>query len=142
MPDKFESGTLNSIGVVGLNAGINTIQKIGLDRILEHEQQLIRILQEAFQQDSRVRLIGSPDYTKRVGVLSMQFLTVDNALVAYELSKQFGISSRVGLHCAPLAHEAYDTYPTGTVRFSTSFLNTVEELHYAVAGIKEILSQG
>ncbi|MBS7526413.1 aminotransferase class V-fold PLP-dependent enzyme [Fusibacter paucivorans] len=142
MPDRYESGTLNSLGIVGLHAGINTIQKIGLDRVLEHEQQLIRILQEAFQQDSRVRLIGNPDYSKRVGVLSMQFLTIDNALVAYELSKQFGISTRVGLHCSPLAHQVYNTYPSGTVRFSTSFLNTVEELHYAVAGIKEILSQG
>ena len=142
LPDRFESGTLNTLGIAGLNAGINTIQKIGIDRILEHEQQLIKILQEAFQNDSRVALIGNPDYTKRVGVLSMQFNTIDNALMAFELSKQFGISVRVGLQCSPLAHEHYGTFPTGTLRFSTSFLNTIEEMHYTVAGIKEILAQG
>jgi len=141
MPDRYESGTLNSLGIVGLHAGLQTINAIGIDRVLEHEQQLIKILQDAFEQDSRVRLIGNMDYTKRVGVLSMDFMTVDNAVAAYELSKQFTITTRVGLQCSPLAHKAYGTYPQGTVRFSTSFLNTVDEMYYVVDAVKQILSQ-
>jgi cysteine desulfurase family protein len=141
MPDRFESGTQNTLGIVGLHAGLQTIKAIGLDRILEHEQQLIKILQDAFEQDSRVRLIGNMDYTKRVGVLSMDFVTIDNAVAAYELNKQFAVTTRVGLQCSPLAHRVYDTYPQGTVRFSTSFLNTVDEMHYVVDAVKQILSQ-
>lgn len=141
LPDRFESGTLNALGICGLLAGIQTLEKIGLDRVLEHEQQLIKILQEAFINDPRVTIVGNPDYTKRVGVLSIKLNTMDNALFAYELSKQFGVSVRVGLQCAPQAHEQYGSFPVGTVRFSTSFLNTIEEMHYAVASAKDILAQ-
>jgi len=140
MPDIFEAGTLNTLGIIGLNEGILTVESVGIDRILEHEQQLITTLQNAFKEDSRVRIIGNPNPMKRVGILSLDFLTCDNSLIAHELSKTYEISTRVGLHCAPFTHRAYGTFPKGTVRFSTSFLNTYEEIYYTIDAIKRTIS--
>jgi cysteine desulfurase family protein len=141
MPDKFESGTQNTPGILGLKAGIEYIRSVGLESIQEKETGLIRKFQSAFENDSRVRIIGNSDPSKRVGILAMDFLTMDNSTVVHELSKSYDISTRGGLHCAPLAHKAYGTYPRGTVRFSVSHFTNDAEISYAIEAIKKILHQ-
>lgn len=141
MPDKFESGTQNTLGMLGLKAGIEYIRSIGLEQIKTRENSLIQKFQNAFENDSRVRIIGNLDTSKRVGIIAMDFLTLDNSTVVYELSKTFDISTRGGLHCAPLAHKAYGTYPRGTVRFSVSHFTKDDEIHYAIEAIQKILHQ-
>ncbi len=141
MPDKFESGTQNSLGMLGLKAGIEYIRSIGLEQIKAKENSLIQKFQNAFEHDPRVRVIGNPDTNMRVGILSMDFLTLDNSTVVHELSKTYDISTRGGLHCAPLAHKAYGTYPKGTVRFSISHFTKDDEINYAIDAIKKILHQ-
>lgn len=141
MPDKFESGTQNTLGILGLKAGIEYIRSIGLNQIMTIERNLIQQFQSAFEQDTRVRIIGSLDTNNRVGIMAMEFLTIDNSFVVHELSKTYNISTRGGLHCAPLAHQAYGTYPKGTIRFSVSHFTQEGEIQYAIDAIRKILNQ-
>lgn len=141
MPDKFESGTQNILGILGLKAGIEYVRSIGLEQIRNHENRLIMMFQNAFENDPRVKIIGNLDTNMRVGILAMDFLTLDNSTMVYELSKTYDISTRGGLHCAPLAHKAYGSYPNGTVRFSVSHFTTDDEIEYAIEVISKILHQ-
>ena len=64
-----------------------------------------------------IRLAGSWELTRRVGVISVDFETIDNAEAAYQLEQDYGILTRCGLHCAPAAHKTLGTFPQGAVRF-------------------------
>jgi selenocysteine lyase/cysteine desulfurase len=72
-------------------------------------------------------------------VVSLDFEGWDNAEIAYELDSQYGIATRCGLHCAPSAHKTLGTFPQGTVRFSFSHFNTMEEIRYAIDAINKII---
>ena len=86
-----------------------------------------------------IRVAGKQDTKDRVAVISLDFTENDNAIVAFELEQQYGIMTRVGLHCAPLAHRTLNTYPQGTVRFAFGCMNTTEEIDICVEGMREIL---
>lgn len=139
MPDKFESGTQNTIGIFGLKAAVEEIRQIGFEAIRAHEVELISRLQVGLMRHKEVRLIGNIDPFKRTGIVSITIDGVDAAIFAHELSTEFGITTRSGLHCAPLAHKAYGTYPKGTVRFSVSRFNTLSEIDYTIECVDKIL---
>ncbi len=141
MPDKFESGTLNGIGIIGLEAGIDYIRSTTLEAVYEHECQLIRYLQDLLSDVETIQMIGQGRPESRVGVLSLVIEGEDHSLIAHALAKTYGISVRVGLQCAPLAHQAYNTLPKGTLRISVSAYNTMEEMRYTAQAIKALLSQ-
>ena len=74
------------------------------------------------------------------GVVSIDFCTMDNALVCNRLASRYGIMTRQGLHCAPIAHQCFGTEESGTVRFSFGFFNRMEEIDRTLLAIQEILS--
>ena len=86
-----------------------------------------------------IRIIGKKDLTHRNAVVSIQTPEIDMSQVAWQLDSEFGVMTRVGLHCAPNAHKTLGTYPAGTIRFSFGPENTKEELDFVIHGIKEIL---
>lgn len=86
-----------------------------------------------------IRIIGKKDLAHRNAVVSIQTPEIDMSQVAWQLDSEFGVMTRVGLHCAPNAHKTLGTYPAGTIRFSFGPENTKEELDFAIHGIKEIL---
>lgn len=139
MPDKFEAGTLNGAGIVGLKAGLDYLKKLDLESVRQRECQLIGILQRHIERLPNVRIIGNKDAYKRVGILSVDFMDHDNAMIAHALNKNYGIVTRVGLHCSPLAHKSYETYPKGTVRFSTSLFNTEKDMETTVNALMDLL---
>ena len=141
MPDKFESGTNNSIGILGIKAGIEFLKTMKRDQVRLHEVKCIEKLQYAFQAFDKVRVIGNQDPSKRLGILSIDLPELDNAIIAYQLSKQFGITTRVGLHCAPLAHQTYGTYPKGTIRFSTSIFTTNDDIEMTIIAMNSLLKR-
>ena len=124
-PDRFEAGTLNLPGIMGLHAALGDID-FAFRRA--HELKLIHLFLSRLSGLSRVRLIGSRDPDARVGVLSVDFPEKDNADVAYRLESEYGILARCGLHCAPDAHRALGTFPKGTVRFSFSPATTESDV--------------
>ena len=143
MPDRFEAGTLNLPGIIGLHAGITWLENTGMDAIREHELSLTRRFLDglaAIDPDSRrLRIAGRSDCTMRTGVVSIQTLAKDPAQIAFQLDDTYGIMTRVGLHCAPSAHQTLGTFPTGTIRFSFGWNNTEAEVDLALNALKEIL---
>lgn len=141
MPDRFEPGTPNLPGILGLRAGLLWLKETGIGRVYAHEQALT----EAFLQGlapleaaGQLRIVGKKTAQGRVGVVSVQTLTKELSEAAWALDEQYGIMTRVGLHCAPNAHKTLGTYPTGTIRFSFGWWNDINDVEAACAALKEI----
>ena len=143
MPDRFEPGTMNLPGIFGLNSALSWINKVGIENIYNKERTLTRLfLEEIGKLDpkgEKIKLVGKKTEEGRTAVVSIQTPGRDVSEVAYLLDKNYGIMTRVGLHCAPSAHQTLGTYPTGTVRFSFGYFNTEEEVLFAVKALEEIL---
>ena len=141
MPDRFEPGTMNLPGILGLHAGLAWLQETGTETIKNHElalaARMLAGLQE-LEEAGLVRILGRRDLRMRTGVVSIQTLTKELSQAAYELDADYGIQTRVGLHCAPSAHETLGTYPTGTIRFSFGWWNTEAQVDLALKALKEI----
>lgn len=139
LPDKYESGTMNLPGIIGLHAALDFLEKTGIDDIHEKKMELTEYFLERVREIPGVRVAGRKDVKNRVAVVSLDFQTVDNAVVAFELEQEYGIMTRVGLHCAPAAHRSLHTFPQGTVRFAFGMGNTTEEIDCCVEGIEKIV---
>ena len=143
MPDRFEPGTMNLPGIVGLHAGLKWICNKGLDAIAAHEMALTQRFIDGLlplEEASLVKIFGlkTTDGAKRTGVVSIQTLKVDCADAAFRLDFEYGIETRVGLHCAPNAHKTIGSFPTGTIRFSFGNFNTEADVDAALDAIRAI----
>ena len=143
MPDRFEPGTLNLPGIFGLHAAIHWLKETGIDTIHKKENYLTSLFLDGIKQldpyGDKIRLIGKKTPDGRTAVVSIQTPGRDVSEIAYLLDKNYGIMTRVGLHCAPSAHETLGTYPIGTIRFSFGYFNTKEEVLFAIKALEEIL---
>ena len=139
MPDAFESGTLNLPGIIGLNEGLSYIESVGTENIHNHELALTKAFLEGLRSITGVTIIGKQDIQNRTAVVSITIDDMDPASIAYELESIYRIMTRVGLHCAPRAHQTLGTYPEGTVRFSFGYANTLEDVDMALSALHTIL---
>lgn len=139
LPNKYESGTMNLPGIIGLHASLDYIREQGLKAIHDKKMELTEYLLNEVKRIPQVRIVGRKDVQDRVAVVSLDFLTIDNAVAAFELEQECGVMTRVGLHCAPAAHQSLHTFPQGTVRFAFSASNTFSEIDRCVEGILKIL---
>ena len=138
LPDRFESGTPNLPGIYGWEAALRFVENTGVEALRNHEMALCKRFLDGLENMEGVSLCGTKDVSRRVGVISVDFLGKDNAEAAFELEMNYGILTRCGLHCAPSAHKTLDTFPRGTVRFSLGFTSTEEEVDAALEAIKDI----
>lgn len=144
LPDRFEAGTMNLPGLAGLHAALGFLAQTGLDAIRAHELALTKRFLAGLSpmaDDGRVKIIGLPGTQGRTGVVSIQTLTHDPAEIAASLDERFGIATRVGLHCAPSAHQTLGTFPTGTIRFSFGFFNTEADTDCALAALDTLTKE-
>ena len=143
MPDRFESGTPNLPGIYGLHEALLYLKTHSLQAINEKELSLngyfLEQLQALDDTGRHIRIIGKKDLTDRNAVVSIQTPEIDMSQVAWQLDNEYGVMTRVGLHCAPNAHKTLGTYPAGTIRFSFGPENTKNELDFAIQGLKKIL---
>lgn len=142
MPDRFESGTMNLPGIVGLHAGLSWINETGLDNIYAHEMKLTKRFLDGIaplEEAGKLRIAGKRSLEGRTGVISILTLSADPAEVAFALDYEYGIMTRVGLHCAPNTHKTLDTYPAGTVRFAVGYWNTEEDVDAAIKALNDLL---
>jgi len=140
MPERLESGTLNTIGLAGLKAGVEFLEKLGLDLVRAHEQELLRQLIEGLQEIDKVILYGPLGSARHGGALSFNVKNVDPSMLGFRLDREYGICCRVGLHCAPEAHGSIGTLPEGTVRLSPGYFNTADDINQTLAAIRTIVA--
>jgi len=144
LPDRFEAGTLNLPGIAGLQASVSWLLQQPEGTVFAHELKLtecfLRAL-EPLEEEGLLRIIGRHDIKQRVGVVSLLPLHMDPAELAFRLDEEYGIATRVGLHCAPSAHRTMGTWPTGTVRFSLGAFNTEAEANEAARAVMDICRQ-
>ena len=138
LPDRFEAGTLNLPGIAGLNASLAWLLAQPAGSILAHELALTgRFLghMEELEEDGLLRIVGKRSTEGRTGVVSIVPAGKDPAELAFRLDEEYGIATRVGLHCAPAAHRTLGTWPQGTVRFSFGAFNTETETDEAAKAV-------
>lgn len=137
-PDRYESGTLNGPGIIGLGSGIKYIQERGIDNIRKHEEELTKhFIEEALKID-RVKVYGPLDVKEQGSVVPINIGDEDSSEVSYILDEKYDIEVRPGLHCSPLAHRTIGTLDQGVVRFSFGPFNTHEEIEFGIKALREI----
>ena len=142
LPDRFEPGTPNIPGILGLHAALSYLEQTAPGAILRREMELtdyfLKGIQRLDPEENFIRLAGKKSTDERCAVVSVQILGADMAQAAWELDSRYGIMTRVGLHCAPAAHKTLGTYPAGTIRFSFGPENTEAEADAALGALAEI----
>ena len=138
MPDKYESGTPNTLGLAGLKAGLEFIEEAGLRNIIEHEKQLADTLCRNLKKIPGLSLCEPRPDDKRLPVISFTITNLSPSEIGYRLDREFSIMTRVGLHCAPRAHQSIATFPQGTVRLAPGYFNNAEEITRVITAISTI----
>ncbi len=138
LPDRFESGTPNIVGIAGLGAAVKFILDRGVDRIRAEEQRLTGYLLDRMDRIDGVAVHGQKDPGLQVGVISMNIAGMDPSEVGYALDARYDIAVRVGLHCAPGAHRTLGTFPDGTVRISPGLFTSTDDVDFLCSALSEI----
>lgn len=137
LPDRFESGTLNTPGIVGLCEGVKFIKKIGIENIYNEEMQLMDQLIRELKKLDFVKIYGSTSLKNRLSVLSINIEGIDASIVGEELNDA-EIAVRTGYHCAALIHKVIGTEYIGTVRISPGCFNTSKDIDEFIKNIIKI----
>ncbi len=138
MPERLESGTINTPGIAGLGAGIDFVEKKGLARIYSHELRMVTRLYDAMEQMPSVRLYtGRPAQGLYAPVLSFNVAGLSSPETAALLDRE-GIAVRAGLHCAPSAHKRIGTLDQGTVRICPSAFTSPEEVGQVIQILRRL----
>lgn len=138
MPDRFESGTLNNSGIIGLGAGIDFVNKKGINNIYSHEIDIIDYIYDELKDLKNVTLYTpSPRKFDTAPILSFNFKDYSSEKTALMLADK-SIAVRAGLHCAPLAHVSFKTENRGTVRISPSVFTTQKHAEYFLNTLKKL----
>ncbi|MDY6968145.1 MAG: aminotransferase class V-fold PLP-dependent enzyme [Spirochaetota bacterium] len=141
MPDKFESGTPNSPGIIALGAGIEFIEKTGITTIFKKERDLTQIFINGLRNIEGVIIYGNENNIERAPVISITIKDMSPSEVSQILDEEFNIMTRPGLHCAPTAHKTIGTFPEGTVRFGIGYFNTEEDISETLKAIEIITNR-
>ncbi len=139
MPERLESGTLNTVGIASLKAGIDYVQNYGMEDIFSHEQSLCEIFIDGLRKTDGVTVYRNGD--RFVPIVSFNIEEIPSSAVSEALSER-GFALRGGLHCAPLAHRTLGTLPEGTVRFSPSVFNSETDVRRLLSEVKKIAKDG
>jgi cysteine desulfurase family protein len=138
MPDKYEPGSHNAIGIIGLSEGVQWVMDQTVEKLAWHERELIEALLKGINDVEGVKLF-SPPHQDRIGVMSVRIDGFEPNELASILESSFGILTRAGLHCAPLAHQAIGTLSSGgTTRLSFGPFITVKDVQYAAESLAKV----
>jgi len=140
-PDRYESGTLNAMGIAGLGAAAEHLRALGVEKIEARLTELGRRFRDGVVDVEGVELHGPADPADSVGIASLNVTGVPCATAARLLDDEWGVMTRAGLHCSPAAHRSLGTAPEGTLRFSWSYDTTEAEIDTAVEAVRTIAAR-
>lgn len=139
MPDKFEPGSHNAIGIIGLSEGLKWLLDQGVEKLAAHDLDLVRTFIDGVHTVDGLTYYGPPGVRNRLGVFSVRVDGLEPYELAAILESSYGILTRPGLHCAPLAHAAIGTTRFGgTTRFSFGPFLTKQDVKFATDALAEI----
>ena len=139
LPDRYESGTLNLIGIAGLSAGVKFLLREGVVNIRKKEQKLTDYLIQRLKEIEVIVIYGPKDSSKQTSVVSINIKDRETSEVGDILYRDHNIAVRCGLHCAPGAHKTIGTFPKGTIRISLGYFNTKEDIDYLYDALCKIV---
>jgi cysteine desulfurase family protein len=139
MPDKFEPGSHNAIGIAGLSEGVRWILEQGVEKLAAHDQELVKTMLDGLSDVEGLTYYGPRGVRNRVGVFSVRIDGMEPYELAAVLESHYGILTRPGIHCAPLAHQAIGTTEFGgTTRFSFGPFLEKQDVKFATDALAEI----
>lgn len=138
LPDHFESGTLNGIGIAGFGAALERLTQTTYEERHAHKQRLIQYLIEGLSTLPGLHIYAAPP-EHNSGIVSVATETWRVDQLAHQLATRYEIYTRPGLHCAPAAHHVLGTYPTGTLRLSIGATNTSQEIEQTIRAFQELI---
>ena len=139
MPDIFETGTLNSHGLYGLQKGVQFVSKVGPHHIHAKEMQLHDMFYNGVCGMNGVTIYGDFSGEDRLPIVSLTVEGLTSSELARRLWQDYRIATRAGSHCAPLLHQHFNTVKSGMVRFSFSYFNTEDEVKQGIAALETIV---
>jgi selenocysteine lyase/cysteine desulfurase len=139
LPDKFESGTANLAGIAGLGAGLRWLKDRGIEEIRAHLKTLSRALIDGLSAFPEVKIYGTLDPARSIAVVSFTVAGRHVSEIGFRLDEEYGVLSRVGLHCAPAAHKTIGSFPEGTVRLAPGVFTTTENIRLAIRAIGRVI---
>ena len=147
-PTRLEAGTLNSMGIAGLSAGIDFINEIGITSIHNKEMGLLKRLYKGIKDIKGIKFYTDcSEFEKKTGsirhgsILPINIDGIHSGDLADYLGEDYDIAIRAGAHCAPLMHKALGTVDEGIARLSFSYFNTEEEIDAVIKALKEIVEE-
>jgi selenocysteine lyase/cysteine desulfurase len=139
MPDRYESGSHNAIGIAGLSEGVKWVLDQTVAALHERERDLMRMFIDGASNVEGLRYYGPQGIRDRVGVFSVRVDGYEPQELAAALESSYGVLTRAGIHCAPLAHQALGTTPLGgTTRLSFGPFLTVQDVKYATDALADL----
>jgi cysteine desulfurase family protein len=137
-PDKYESGTLNAMGIVGLGAAAQHLAEVGVHEVEARSVALGQRFRDGLAAIDGIAFYGSADPADSVGIASVNVDGVPCATAARLLDDEWRVMTRAGLHCSPAAHRALGTAPEGTIRFSWGIETTEADVDQALEALRAI----
>lgn len=137
LPERFEFGTMNTVGIAGLNASVKWILEQGIQTLADAEQIKRTRLLSLLSDYDFISIIGNSAEHEYVGIVSCVLDGISSD-TAGQLFSERNIAVRTGLHCAPAAHKFLNTYPAGTIRFSVNSFTTYEDIEILKDALDDI----
>jgi cysteine desulfurase/selenocysteine lyase len=139
MPDKYEPGSHNAIGIIGLSEGVRWVAEQTVQKLASHDLDLMRSFIEGASDVEGLTYYGPQGVKSRIGVFSVRIDGYEPHELSAILESHYGILTRSGIHCAPLAHAAIGTADRGgTTRLSFGPFLSVQDVKYATDALAEL----
>jgi len=139
LPDKYEPGSHNAIGIIGLSEGVQWVLSQGIEKLAARETELCGTFIDGIEGVEGLSYFGPRGVKNRLGVFSVKVETLDPHELAMVLESNYGILTRSGIHCAPLIHEAIGTAASGgTTRLSFGPFLSGQDVNYAADALADI----
>lgn len=137
-PNRYEAGTPNVVGIVGLGEALNFIYSVGIENIRKKEEAIIEYAIEKLKNVKEIEIYGPKKAEKIVGVISFNIKNIKAEEISYELDRQYDIMVRTGIHCAPTAHKIMGTEDIGAVRIGIGYFSEKGHIDILVKALNKI----